>query len=362
MPKNDHGWLLAGMIIILVAQASLPAAAEASRLEPRHRDGILVWLHSLEATVQARLDRQDAEALPTYPFGLLDDLEVVLADSTSLLTVARVLDDLESRPRLLQEPSEKTPLHALTRARNHRHIAEYDTALAWYAEARRRDASGELHDNLLTEMLATAVAAGDSLLVTRCLDDVLAASDLAPHVVDLQLAHRFLIAHADTAAIDALNADLQGRVAPLPAELVFWHAFALSWRGQWDASLDQLLALIEHEGRSLGLDEAQRTWALVAIADQLVVTGHQDEAAPLYQALADSGLPGAADWARCQGAVLAFLDGRFLEAGTVLEELCAQRDEFPWRAYACGMSRLSDEMQRLRSEGTSHGVASHFER
>lgn len=357
MPKIKQRWLLTATIAILVTQAT---AAE--RLEQRHREGFLVWLHSLEATVQARAERQDEEVAPVYPFGLLGDLAVVLADSSSLLTVAQVLDDLESRPRLLQESSEKTVLHAVTRARNYRHIAEYDTALAWYDEARRRDDRGEFQDGLLTESLATAVAATDSVRVRKYLDDVLVASDLTAHTVDLELAYRFLIAHADTGAIDALNADLAGRLNALPPELVFWHAFALSWRGQWAASLDRLLELVQHEGHSLGLGEAQRTWVLVAVADQLVITGRRDEAAPLYLTLAESGLAGAASWARCQAAVIDFLDGRFLDAGTAFEELCSQRQDFPWRAYACGMSQLSDEMERLRSEGTRHGVASHFER
>lgn len=362
MTRFTQRWPLAATIAILVAQALIVTPAAAERLQQRHRDGFLVWLHSLESTAQARAERNLDEAPPAYPFGLLDDLAVVLADSSSLVTVAQVLDDLESRPRLLQEPSEKTVLHAVTRARNYRHIAEYDTALAWYDEARRRDARGEFQDGLLTETLATAVAANDSVRVRKYLDDVLIAADLATHAVDLELAHRYFIACGDTASIDALNADLSGRLNALPPALVYWHAFALSWRGHWEASLDRLLGLVEHEGRSLGLGEAQRTWVLVAIADQLVITGHRDEAAALYLTLAESGLAGAADWARCQVAVIDFLDGRFLEAGTALEALCSQRQEFPWRAYACGMSQLSDEMERLRSEGTRHGVASHFER
>jgi len=362
MPKNMQRWLLATTTALLIVHAVVAAPAGAERLQQQHRDGFLVWLHSLESTVQARAEHRLDEAQPAYPFGLLGDLTVVLADSSSLLTVARVLDDLESRPRLLQEPSEKTALHAITRARNYRHIAEYDTALAWYDEARRRDTSGEFQDGLLTEVLATAVAASDSVRVGQYLDHILVAADLSSHAIDLELAHRFLIARGDTSGIDALNADLGGRLDALPPEVVFWHAFALSWRGRWGASLDQLLELVRHEGRSLGLGEAQRTWVLVAIADQLVITGHRGEAAPLYRALAESGLPGAADWARCQAAVMDFLDGQFLDAGTALEAICKQRQEFPWRSYACAMSQLSDEMERLRSEGTRHGVASHFER
>ncbi len=361
MPISKKSWMLSLAILAWVTLL-VPRTASADRLTDDQRDGYRVWLHSLETTVRARLERGDPETGPLYPFGLVAEGTVAVADTMSLLNVARALEELEARPRILQEPSHKTALHAITRARNYRNIAEYDTALAWYEEALRRDQDGAFGRELLPETMAVAAAAGDSSTVSRILTEVFAADDPAVQATELRLGHRFFIARGDTAEVDRLIGHLDAHAADLPADLSYWHAFALSWRGSWARSLAVQLDLVSVDGQSLGLSEGQRTWVLVAIADHLVLTGHNAEAAPLYRALAASNLPGAGEWARCQVAVLDFLDGRYLEAGTALADLCGQRQSFPWRAYACGMSQLSDEMQRLRNEGIEHGAASHYQR
>ncbi|MEZ4388771.1 MAG: hypothetical protein R3D98_14605 [Candidatus Krumholzibacteriia bacterium] len=352
---------LAPVVLAMTLVASAAPAAGLS-MDPDQRDGYRVWLHNLEAGVAARQERGVAEVVARFPFGLLADERAGLADTLSLRVVARELGELESRPRLLQEPAERTALHAVTRARNYRNIAEYDSALAWYGEALRRDRDAAFAEELVPETMATAAAAGDSAVFAGRLADVLDAGRPYDHLVELRLAHRFFLAEDDTLGLDRLIAALADSAGPLPDDLGYWQALALSRRGRWQESLDRLLDLVGLEGRSLGLAEAQRTWVLVAIPDLLVITGHNDEAAPLYRALAESELPGAREWARCQVAVLDFLDGDYLAAGTTLGELCSQREAFPWRAYACGMSQLSDEMQRLRNEGREHGAASHFER
>jgi hypothetical protein len=355
------------LMILVLAWLVLgsPHAAEAEmRLDASSRDGYRVWLHNLETTAAAREAGGDTEVIPAYPFGLLSGHETTRTDSLGLLAVARQLDELESLPRILQEPARKTALHALTRARNYRQIAEYDTALTWYETAARRDSTGALRHEAGPEAMATAVASGDSLAATRQLLALFGSRDLQARHLELVLAYRHFVASADTANVDLLLAEVGRHVnlAGASGDLVFWHAFALNWRGHWEESLDLLCGLLDADGFTHGLSEDQRTWVLVAIADQLVITGHVAEAAPLYQALADSGLPGASEWAACQDAAIAFLAGRYLEAGTAFEQLCDQRESFPWRAYACSMSELSDEMQRLRNEGQDHGAVAHYER
>jgi len=356
MPTNYRKLLICTAVLAWIVVSVPVESSAASRLTLEQRDGYRVWLHSLETTVQAR----DLESTDLFPFGALDF--GAFADSLSLLAVARELGDLESRPRLLQEPSMKTPLHAITRARNHRHIAELDTALAWYDEAARRDTAGAFARELGPEMMMAAVAAGDSVRVSNGLRRALADRDLDSRRAEIALAYRFIIARGDTSSADALASSLAPHGDVLHGSLGFWQAFSLSWRGHRESSLDLLLALTAADGHSLGLSEAQRAWVLVAIPDILVVTGHTAEAASLYGALGASNLDGAAEWARCQAAVIDFLAGRFLEAGTAFEQLCGQKDSFAWRAYACGMSELSDEMERLRNEGMDNGAASHYQR
>lgn len=360
MPKLTQKLLVLTAILAWMV-LSVPATSHATpRLSLEQRDGYRVWLHSLETTARTRADRSTDERRSLFPFGALAFGS--LADSTSLVAVARELDNLESRPRLLQEPSSKTPLFAITRARNHRHVAEFDTALAWYDEAARRDSTGAFARELGPETILVAAAAGDSSRVANGLARVLSSRNLANHRLELSVAHRFFIARHDTASADRLVQALAPHGDVLTGQLGFWHALTLSWRGQWDRSLDLLLDLTGTDGLSLGLSEQQRAWVLVAIPDLLVVTGHRAEAGPLYRALGASNLSGAAEWASCQAAVLDFLDGRFLDAGTAFEELCGQKDSFPWRAYACQMSELSDQMERLRKEGHENGAASHYQR
>lgn len=352
--RSSASWLpiLAGLFLLL------PQEGVAARLDQADRDGYRLWLHNLETT----LARQQASAsVSAFPFGLLDDVADVRVDSLSLLVVAREMEDLESRPRILQEPAEKTALHALVRARNHRNLAEFDTALAWYRQTAQRDSSAAFGHELGPETLATAAAAGDSAAVARHLARVTASARPADHATELVLGYRYLIAHADTLGIDRLAAAVAANPDGVSGDLAFWHAFALGQRGRWDESLDWLCGLVADRGRPHGLTVKQRAWVLAAIPDQLVLTGHVAEAAPLYRALAAADLPAASDWARCQAAVIDFLAGRYLEAATVFEDLCERRKAHAWRAYACGMSQISEEMERLRNEGSAHGAASHYD-
>lgn len=347
--------VLAGCMVLVPARAHSDEG-----LTDAQRDGYRVWLHSVEKSATARQDAGVPEVLLEYPLGALDGLARGAGDTLSLLVVARELNDLESRPRLLQEPMQRTALHALMRARNHGQIAEFDTALAWFEAAAARDTAGAFIHELGPEAMATASAAGDSTAVMRQLLSSVFGRDPGVYRNQLILAYRFAIARHDTANMRLLTREIALATDVADPELDFWHAMALSNLQQWPQCLDRLLSIVSSGAASHGLSEAQRAWVLVAIPDLLVLTGRAHDAEPLYRVLSESPVPGAREWAACQVAVLDFLAGRFLEAGTALEQLCKQNDPFPWRSYACGMSELSDEMERLRREGQDHGAAAHY--
>ncbi len=345
--------------VLLAAVAGAPGQDLAAAEE----EGYLVWLRSLEATVAARQEAGQPESRPLYPFGLLAGLADGPAgvDST-LAAVAAALDELESRPRLLQEPRPLVPLHALNRARNYRAVAEFDSALAWYEEAARRDRTGDHAAEVAAERLATAVAAGDSITVTRLVLDLAGSRALATRPRQLELAYRFFLARADSANLELLVRESEAQDAVPHGRPAYWHAVALDRLGHWDRSLDLLLGLVTAGGVSHGLTEDQRAWVLTTIPDHLVILDREAAAEPLYRELAASDLPAAAVWGRCQVAALDFLAGRFLEAGTAFEDLCRADANELWRDYACGMATLSDEMERLRTEGEPHGAAALYQR
>jgi hypothetical protein len=350
-------------IIVVGLFLTLASSVFAAGLTPEQRDGYLVWLHSLEETVALRQASGQPEPAYLYPLGILDAAAPVDSSaSADLRTVASVLDELESRPRLLQEGAGRTALSALTRARNYRHIAEYDSALSWYGKAAQRDGVGEFVTEIGLETMATAVAAGDSVTVAWHLLDVFGSRDLPAHQDELVLGYRFLVARSDSTNLDLLVREIAAHPDLIQGRIAFWQGFAQSWLQRWPESLATLQGLVSGGGLSHGLDEAQRAWVLMAIPDLMVLTGEQQAAVELYRAVAESRLETAADYASCQAAVLDFLAGRFLVAGTAFERLCNQTAEMPWRGYACDMARLSDEMERLRSEGEDHGAAAVYQR
>ncbi len=334
------------------------AAFGGQELSDAERDGYLIWLHALEATIASREAADLPETRPLYPRDPEHDGETLAA---SMADVARALAEIEARPRLLQEPGSRSPLHALNRARNHAHLAEYDSALVWYAVVAQRDTLGEFAIDLGRETMAAAVAAGADQVVRQRLTALRRAADTGARELELEIGLRFLIARADTASLTALVDQLGASDAAWSGRLRYWQAFSLSWLGRWSASLAVLRGMVVSDGLSHGLDERQRAWVLAAIPDQMLLSGRRHEATPLYRALAASSIPEVALWAACQAAASDLLDGHFLKAGTALEGLCSRQDNAVWRQYACQLARLSDELQRLQAEGRPHGAAVYYE-
>jgi hypothetical protein len=347
--------LVAASLLLL---ATIAAAAGLTQAE---RDGYLIWLHSLETTIAARDAAAPPSPGPLYPVGWLEDGVQRPDEEGALQEVAQALDEIESRPRLLQEPTARSPLHALSRARNYLQVAQFDSALSWYATAARRDSSGEFAVIVGHEAMVAAVAAGDSVRVLEELLTALGSRALGARRATIQLSYRFFVAHDDSANLELLVDEAAAHPELLEGDLAFWHAFALARLDRWQESLDRLRGLLVLGGHSQGLAERQRAWVLVAVPDLLLLTGHPDEAEPLYRALAASEVTPAATWATCQVAALDFLAGRFLAAGTAFERICEGSGPDTWQSYACRMAELADEMERLRFEGESHGAAAYYQ-
>ena len=350
------GWFAAAAVMLVLAVPALGSTG----LSEVQLNGYLIWLHALEEAIATREAEGQPEPRLLYPRQLATGRS---QDGEDLLDVARALEDLEARPRLLQEPPGRSPLHAINRARNHANLAEHDSSLVWYLEAVRRDTSLQATTDLGPEIMATAIAADAEEVVWGRLAGALRQSpETAPGaLLEVELGCRFLLARADTAGLTELVAIFAERPHLRQGRLAYWEAFSLNWLGRWSESLAILKSFLTGDGRTHGLDEAQRAWVLTAIADQLLLLDDHETAAGLYRALASSTVPSAAAWAACQVAALDLIAGRFLAAGTAFERLCRQSGDDPWQRYACELARLSDELERLRREGEPHGIATHYQ-
>lgn len=348
--KKRAGGLVLAMFLSLV---SIPQQLFSQGLTSAEQDGFLIWLHALESTIASREAAGLSEDRLLYPGGIKSAPE---SREPSLLDVARSLEELESQPRLLQEPTPRSALHALNRARNYLSLAEYDSALVWYETTVQRDAQAEFALDMGREMLSTAIALRSVPTVRRHIQDLLHQSSAEKRESELELAFRFMLATCDTSQLNDMLAQLAARKFEQSGQIRYWRAFSLNWLGRWAESLALLKELVASDGYSYGLDEAQRAWVLTAIADQTFLTGTRDAATPLYRALAASSLGELAIWAACQVAAFDLMEGRFLEAGTALERLCRMKENATWRQHACRLAALSDELQRLRDEGRPHGA------
>lgn len=347
--------------LLLILTGPLPVGssrAPAAGLTAAEQDGYLIWLHALEETVAGREAAGQPEIRPLYP--RLEPLSASWSPE-GLLDVARALEEIESRPRLLQEPAGASSLHALNRARNHLHLAQYDSALVWFAEAAARDSQGTHGDELGRLAMAAAAAVRSDEVVAGRLDELRRRPDLTGQAAELEIGFRYLLARSDTLGVQDLVDALQRREDELTGRLRYWQAFGLNWLGRWSESLAHLRRLLLIDGHSHGLDEGQRAWVLVAVPDQILLLGDRKAAQPLYRALAASTVPEASVWAACQDAACDLLDGRFLDAGTALERLCSRKENEVWRQYACRLAELSDELERLRNEGRSHGADAYYQ-
>ncbi len=360
------------VLLLLLGAGAGPARADG--LTDAEFDGYLAWLESLLGHA-ATADTHEASSR-LFPFDLAGDggadLGLVIAvdpngshhgegghpgegghEIDALVVAGRGLIDLEHELRRPRSRRDVSAHDALRAARQYRHAAEYDSALAWYGRAAALDAAGELQTQIARESLATAVAHGDSTLVARHL---LANLSGEPDAEASVIALRYLIAHRDEANLARLAAAADGHGAHDPT-LAVWLAYAHSTLGDWTACLDGLRGVLALGAPSPELSAPLRAWVLVTVPDMLFLAGDHEGAGALYRALAASEIPGVATWARLQGASLDLLGGRHAAASSVFTALCGDEAAEPWRAFACEMAKHSENLTRFGAEAQADVIA-----
>jgi ribosomal protein L18E len=368
MRRSQTTITILSVLLLFLGGSVDPARSEG--LTDAEFTGYLAWLESIVSPAPA--DSGLAEPQRLYPFDLAGDdgagfaaaaphnadgepgeggQEAAAADV--LIVTGRSLIDLEHE---LRRPSARRGVsahEALLAARQYRHAAEYDSALAWYRRADARDTRRELRAQIALETIATAVALGDSAVVAR---SVLASLAGYPGEVETVIALRYLIAHRDEVNLGRVVAAVAQREIQDPA-LEVWLAYAHSTLGDWPACLDGLRALLARGGPDAEMSAPLRAWVLVAVPDMLFLAGDHEGAGALYRALAASEIPGVVPWARLQVASLDLLGGRHAAASSAFATLCADEAAAPWRVFACEMAKHSENLTRFGVEAKADGTA-----
>ena len=319
-------------------------------------DGYLQWLHSLEQTVAGRQAADQPEGNLLYPF----DVPGWMPDRVRPyrhLAISKAVTDLEVEFNSKDRRRSLSALVALSNARNYVNLSEYDSAMVWFDLAAQRDSAGNFRREIGRERLAAAMAAADSAEVAQLLTNTLGTPELVGREAELVLAYRWLLAENDGAGVDLLIKKVDSQQAVLSDRLRFWHAYALNWRAERKASLDNLRKLIRSGGLSRDLSEGQRAWVLLAIPDLIFLQGNTAAAADLYRSLIDSRIDELRIWSRYQVANIDFLAGRYLRASQGFKDVCDATRLGSWQDQACDMADVAGELERIRAEGEAYGAA-----
>jgi hypothetical protein len=102
MRTSSGKWFAAAAVMLALAVPALGSTG----LSEAQLNGYLIWLHALEETIATREAEGQPEPRLLYPRQLATGRS---QEGEDLLDVARALEDLESRPRLLQEPPGRSP-------------------------------------------------------------------------------------------------------------------------------------------------------------------------------------------------------------------------------------------------------------
>jgi hypothetical protein len=349
---------LLGPVVLSLGLVTAAAQAEPVGTAPLNRveaDGFLIWLHSLEQTVAAREAAGQEETLVLYPFDLLLEPGSE-ARPYHHLAVGRALTENE-------QETGRTKLtlagagHALSMARNYLYVSEYDSAQVWLERSATLDTAGAFRGETGHEILAAAIADGDSTQIATRLDAVVNGSDVQGHEREVVLALRFLAVERQDDLLDALLARLGARAGTLSGRVRYWYAFGLACRERWGESLVQIRRLLSEEGLSSGLSEDQRAWILTALPDLLFLVGEPGTARELYGVLERSELAAVRRRAAFQLGCLDLIDARYDRAATRFTRLCESRSAASWSAQACDLAAMARELNRILAEGEAYGAA-----
>jgi hypothetical protein len=357
--RNKKSSALYLVLGCLLASSAAAGAENAAPLTQQESDGYLQWLHSLEKTVTAREESGISEANLLYPFDL-PGWDTGETTPYRHLAISKALAMLETEYPGDSRDKIASAFLALSAARNYMNLSEYDSALVWFDISTDLDKEGHFRLEIGRERLGAALAAGDSLSMVELTTNTLGTSDLTGREVELTLVYRWLMCNWDAPTVDLLIKKVEGQEGLLTDRLLFWHAFALTWRQEYGRSLDHVRHLVQSGGLSRDLSESQRAWVLGAVPDLLYLLDNPKEAAPLYQALAECSIPTLNSWGQYQTANMAFLNSQYLLASQGFETVCKGKRAGSFQDHACAMVDLAVELQRIQSEGKPYGTAAFF--
>jgi len=251
-------------------------------------------------------------------------------------------------------------LVALANARNYVNLSEYDSATVWFEKAASLDTEKNFFREICRERLAAAAANRDTLDMLAAITNSIGSSAITGHEAEFILALRWLLIQQDSETLDLVLQKIQSDDTNLPDRLRYWVAYASAWRKDTTGSLMHLKILITSGGLSRDLTESQRSWVLFAIPDFLFLGGDQVSSRSLYEVLANSQVPRLSTWGRYQVANLDFLSGRYLRASEGFKRVCEAKRLGSWQDHACEMTKVANEIERLKSERETYGAGSFY--
>lgn len=343
---------------LCLALGSVPAGWTAG-LDQEEVDGYLQWLHSLEKTVEARQADGLEETNLLFPF----DLPGWTTDGERPyrhLAISKALGMMEQEYPGAERRKISSAFLALSTARNYLNLSEYDSALAWFDLAEELDRERNFAIEIKREKLGAALAAGDSLTMNELAVNTLGAADLTGRSDELSLVCRWLLVTRDEESLKLWVQKLDQNPDLLRDRVLFWHAYSLSWLGEYARALDDVGDLLRGGGLSRGLTESQRVWVAAAAPDLLFLTDQNDSARDLYEALSGSNITEMANWGLHQTANLDFLDGRYLRSSEGFQRVCDAKRTGSYQDHACEMARMTRELERIYAEGKPYGTAAYY--
>ncbi len=311
--------------------------------------GYAQWLQALDAEPKARL----------YPTGRTE-AEIGAGGPERRLTAARALLDYdESVGRAWDDREFGDAVRGINHARSSAEILDYQSALDWYGMA-VSDMGGAtaVDDDLSREIFATAIQSGDSLLIIEQLLNTVGAPRLERRAGAVVLAYRHYLGRHDRNNLNLLIEKVGAQIDRLPAEVRFWHAFALVRRDRPSEAAPLLLSLASDARLSERLEPAHVAWFVRTLPDLLLVTDRRRDAYRLYTLLAARDDVEAGRWARYVIAYDLMLAGRYEEAAPLLEESCNATDPASWQLRACALAEAAVTLADIRKEGAPYGIDS----
>ncbi|MBU1072956.1 hypothetical protein KKG45_06895, partial [bacterium] len=280
------------------------------------------------------------------------EAEIVADSFDRRLTAARALIDYdETTIRAWNAVDFTSEFQSLNHARGSREILDFAGAMQWYRTALRAREPVAADGMLAREIFATAVMSGDSLLVLEQLLNVVGGTDLKDRAEAVVLAYRHYLHERDAINLGLLMEKVASQLGQMPAEIVYWHAFALIHLGR-RAEAGPLLEQLARNGRlAATLNREQVAWFVQALPDNLLLLDRVRDALRLYRLLGALPETAAGSWARYQLATAYLLDGNYAQAMPLFAEACEATEPVFWQIRSCALAETAAALDEIRKEG-----------